>query len=82
MQPVGFIDDDGLKTGKRLQGFPILGTLNDLDRLVRKYDIGNLLISFNSINSDKLNHIHKACRKNNLTLKQFSINVRDIELEI
>ena len=80
VQPIGFLDDDVLKTGKRLQGFPILGTFNDLDRLVRKYDIGNLLISFNSFDNDKLNHIRKACRKHNLTLKKFSINVTDIEL--
>lgn len=82
MQPVGFIDDDGLKTGKRFQGFPIMGTFSDLDRLVRKHAIGNLLISFNSMDAEKLNRIREGCRRHNLTLKKFSINVRDIDLEI
>ena len=80
VQPIGFLDDDVLKTGKRLQGFPILGTFNDLDRVAKKYDIGNLLISFNRHDEDKLNHIRKVCQKNNLKLKQFSINIKDIEL--
>jgi UDP-GlcNAc:undecaprenyl-phosphate GlcNAc-1-phosphate transferase len=79
IQPIGFLDDDVLKTGKRLQGFPILGTFSDLGRLVKKYDIGNLLISFNRIDADKLNRIRKVCRKNEVTLKQFSINVKEIE---
>jgi UDP-GlcNAc:undecaprenyl-phosphate GlcNAc-1-phosphate transferase len=82
IQPIGFIDDDRLKIGRRLQGFPILGTLNDLDKLAKKYDAGNLVISFNSIDDDKLNHIRQGCRRNNLALKKFSINVRDMDLEI
>ncbi len=82
IQPIGFIDDDSLKTGRRLQGFPILGTFNDLDKLVKKYDVGSMVISFNSTNADKLSHIRKACRRHNLALKKFSINLGDVDLEI
>jgi UDP-GlcNAc:undecaprenyl-phosphate GlcNAc-1-phosphate transferase len=82
IQPIGFIDDDRLKSGRRLQGFPILGTFNDLDKLAKKYDANNLVISFNSIDDDKLNHIRRGCRRNNLALKKFSINVSDMDLEI
>jgi len=82
INPIGFIDDDVLKTGKRLQGFPILGGFEDLDRLVKKYEIGNLLISFNRNNSVKLDEIKKFCHENNLALKQFTIGVSDIDLEL
>jgi len=82
INPIGFIDDDVLKTGKRLQGFPILGGFEDLDRLVKKYKIGNLLISFNRNNSVKLDEIKKFCHENNLALKQFTIGVSDIDLEL
>jgi len=80
-QPIGFIDDDVLKTGKRLQGFPILGAFKDLETLMKKYNIGSLLISFNRKDSTKLNNIKKFCQENNLVLKQFSISVSDIDLE-
>ena len=82
VQPIGFIDDDLLKTGKRLQGFPILGTFKDLNTLTKKYDVGNLLMSFNKKGPDQLNNIKKICRENNLILKQFTINVTDVDLEI
>ena len=81
IQPIGFIDDDQLKTGKRLQGFPILGTFNDLDRLAGKYDIGNLLISFDRINPEKISEVKAFCREKNIVLKQFAISVSEIDLE-
>jgi UDP-GlcNAc:undecaprenyl-phosphate GlcNAc-1-phosphate transferase len=82
MQPVGFIDDDSLKIGKRLQGFPILGTFKDLDALLKKYGIGSLLISFNHKDSGQLLVLKRFCKLNNLHLKQFSINIADIDLEL
>ena len=82
LQPIGFIDDDVLKTGKRLQGFPILGEFKDLDRIARKYSVGNLLISFSKNDSEQLDKIKNYCRGNKLTLKRFSISVSDIDLEI
>jgi UDP-GlcNAc:undecaprenyl-phosphate GlcNAc-1-phosphate transferase len=82
IQPIGFIDDDLLKTGKRFQGFPIFGTFKDLNTLTKQYDVGNLLMSFNKKSPDQLNNIKKFCRENNLVLKQFTINVTDVDLEI
>ena len=82
LQVVGFIDDDILKVGKRLQGFPIMGAFKDLDTLSKKYAIGSLLVSFNSRATDQLNNIKKFCRENNLVLKQFTISVTDVELDI
>ena len=82
MQPVGFIDDDGLKIGKRLQGFPILGAFKDLEMLLKKYGIGSLLISFNHKDTEKLQMLKRFCKLNDLHLKQFTINVADVDLEI
>jgi len=81
IHPVGFIDDDGLKIGKRLQGFPILGAYKDLETLVKKFGIGGLLISFNHKDPDKMQVLKKFCRENNLRLTQFSINVEHVNLE-
>ena len=82
IQPIGFIDDNVLKTGKRLQGFPILGAFKNLEALVKKHNVGCLLISFNHKDSDQLHKIKIWCRKNHLTLKQFDLSVSDIDLEL
>jgi UDP-GlcNAc:undecaprenyl-phosphate GlcNAc-1-phosphate transferase len=82
IQPIGFIDDDKLKIGKRLEGFPILGTFEDLDRIAEKYDIGNLLISFDKRNMEKINNLKVFCRDNKIVLRQFNISVSEIDLEV
>jgi FlaA1/EpsC-like NDP-sugar epimerase len=39
INPVGFLDDDPLKIGKKIQGFPILGEFDKLTELKNKHAI-------------------------------------------
>jgi UDP-GlcNAc:undecaprenyl-phosphate GlcNAc-1-phosphate transferase len=80
IQPVGFIDDDIVKVGKRLQGYPILGAFKDLEMLAKKHRISSLLISFTDNDPNKLNILKKFCRENDLVLRQFVISVAEIDL--
>jgi UDP-GlcNAc:undecaprenyl-phosphate GlcNAc-1-phosphate transferase len=82
IHPIGFIDDDFLKTGKRLQGFPILGAFKDLEKFVKKYNIDCLLVSFSHNDPEQLNLLKRICRQNNLILKQFTICVTDVDVQI
>lgn len=82
MQPVGFIDDDPLKVGKKLLGYPIFGTFDDLDYLCEKYKIGGLIVSFRDKRSSKYPAIRDFCRINKMFLKQFSIDLEDVDPEI
>ncbi|MFH1202722.1 MAG: hypothetical protein V1674_07590 [Candidatus Omnitrophota bacterium] len=43
--PVGFIDDDTEKAGKRIHGIPILGSREDVANLIKDYKIDELLIT-------------------------------------
>ena len=81
IKPIGFIDDDVLKTGKKLQGYPILGTGSDLERLLNKHSVGGLLVSFRHYSPEKINGIKQFCRKNNLFLRQFSIYLKEVSLK-
>jgi len=81
-KPVGFIDDDTLKTGKTLQGYPILGVFKDIESHFDKYKISGMLISFNNKDPKKLKAIKEFCRAKDLFLKQFSVHLEDIDLEV
>jgi len=81
IEPVGFIDDDLLKSGKRLQGYPILGAIGDLEKLVAKYKAGSLIISFTQNDPEKLSLIKRTCRQNNLVLKRFAASLTEVDLE-
>lgn len=45
---VGFVDDDPAKQGLRVAGVPVLGTRDDLDRLVGQYGITHMIIAMPS----------------------------------
>lgn len=81
MQPVGFIDDDTFKAGKQLQGYPIMGTFEDLTQLQNEHDIQGLVVSFNGPSSAKAHTRAEAfCRQSGLSLKKFSIRLTLVDV--
>ena len=81
VKPVGFIDDDPLKKGKKLQGYPVFGPFEDLASLKDRYDIRGLIISFSDNDSIKHNAIKRFCLTHGLYAKRFSIDLEDLDLE-
>lgn len=81
IKPIGFIDDDPLKTGKKLQGYSVLGTFDNLQALVLQKGVNSLLISFRGDDSDRLRAIRAFCSEHKLGLKQFSIHIETVDLE-
>jgi len=81
IKPIGFIDDDPLKTGKKLQGYPVLGTFDNLKSLVQQKAVTSLLISFRENDPDRLKVIRAFCVQHNLGLKQFSIHIETVDLD-
>lgn len=82
IKPVGFIDDDKLKSGKKIQGYPILGTFSNIAALRKNHQLSGILISFSNGDSDKIREISEFCDKNGLFLKRFSIRLEDVEVPI
>ena len=79
IRPAGFIDDDPVKTGKKLQGYPVFGTFKDIEKIRKKYRIKGILVSFskrNMINS--FDHLRTYCLRNNIFLKQFNISLDEV----
>ncbi|MEE4358697.1 MAG: glycosyl transferase [Desulfococcaceae bacterium] len=81
LKPIGFIDDDTFKSGKKLLGYPILGTFRDMDALQKKYQFSTLLISFNGKKPNNFEGAREYCKKNELILRRFSVRLEDVELE-
>ncbi len=83
IKPVGFIDDDAFKTGKRLQGYPILGTFADAERLFARHAFGTVFVSFMDApeNDGAVDQVKSFCKKHDITLKRFSISLEEVELD-
>ena len=81
IKPVGFIDDDPMKTGKKLQGYSVLGTFDNLQALIQQKTVTSLLISFRENDPDRLQAVRAFCLQHNLGLKQFSIHIENVDPE-
>lgn len=81
IKPVGFIDDDPLKTGKKLQGYSVLGTFDNLQALIQQKTVTSLLISFRENDPNRLQAVRAFCMQHNLGLKQFSIHIENVDPE-
>ena len=78
MNPIGFIDDDSYKKGKKIQGYPIIGTSMNLDRLSENHEFQGILISINNLDSDSLSRVKTFCQTNGYFLKSFSLKMVNI----
>lgn len=90
---IGFIDDDESKLNQMLYGAKVLGTRQDLGRLVADYQVQEIIVAMPSIGGHFLRQIIKDCKQTNCTIKvvpglyelidgKVSVNqLRDIDLE-
>lgn len=61
--PVAFIDDNVNKHHLDILGLPIIGGVKDIAGVVKKFDIGNIIISIPSLKKQELNIIFQECAK-------------------
>lgn len=90
---VGLVDDDEAKQGMYLSNVRVMGTQEDLQELVRRYRIEDLLIAVPSARGADLRRIIENCRKTGararilpafsdiISCKVSVSQIRDIELE-
>ncbi|MBI9082656.1 MAG: glycosyl transferase [Desulfobacterales bacterium] len=81
VRPVGFMDDDVLKKGKKLQGYTVLGTFGDARRLVERHGVGGILLSYHHADPERMAALTDFCRENGLFLKRFSIQLENMDVE-
>ncbi|MGK5094008.1 hypothetical protein WDW89_18595 [Deltaproteobacteria bacterium TL4] len=72
--PVGFIDDDASLKNLTVQGFPILGTLANLQEVCQKHDIEEVLLTTFSLSPEQKSHVSAQCKQLGLSYREFQIN--------
>lgn len=62
LRVVGFVDDDPHKRSLRIHGYPCLGTIEDIPRLVAEYGIHDVIIAISTADGELIRRIHNLCR--------------------
>ncbi|OGQ07180.1 MAG: hypothetical protein A3G32_04195 [Deltaproteobacteria bacterium RIFCSPLOWO2_12_FULL_40_28] len=60
--PIGFIDDDPRKIGKKVHNLSIFGSRTDLPKIIKRNKIKEIIIAINTIAPDWLSGLVKECR--------------------
>ncbi|MEJ8767635.1 nucleoside-diphosphate sugar epimerase/dehydratase [Oceanobacillus sp. HCA-5259] len=61
LEPVAFVDDDLSKQKMEMYNLPVVGTVNDIPRIVDEYDVEHIVIAIPSLRSGELKNIVEAC---------------------
>ncbi|MBW1806064.1 MAG: hypothetical protein JRJ06_06830 [Deltaproteobacteria bacterium] len=66
---VGFIDDNPRIHGRKIQGYPVFGGQEELERIIRDHDIKEIIVSFKKNGSEKKKDIQNLCLKKGIELE-------------
>jgi UDP-GlcNAc:undecaprenyl-phosphate GlcNAc-1-phosphate transferase len=69
-RPIGFVDDDLEKKGKVIHGIKVLGSREDIPRIVKTNGIKKAFISIRSLDEDQLRPIYEVCQSSNIECKR------------
>ena len=69
--PIGFIDDDAGKKGRVIHNCPILGSVEDIEQVVKKNDIKEIIVSTDKIGKEKIKLLIDFCKQKGIIMRQF-----------
>ncbi len=78
LSPVGFIDEDERNKGKEINGYPILGTLDSLENIIRHHSISEVIITRDNISGAKFDRLCQICNDHQISLRRFQTRLEEI----
>ncbi len=76
LTPVGFIDDDVRKRRRKIQGYKVLGGRDDLESVVTKYGVKEIIVASGSIHPENLQATCTVCEKMGVDVKSLELSIR------
>ena len=76
MVPAGFLDDAPYMTHRRLVGVPVRGGLADLERVLAKLRVDEVVISTVAIEAEMETRIRAICQRHRVDVKRFFLEIR------
>ncbi len=76
MVPAGFLDDAPYMTHRRLVGVPVRGGFAELDKVLGKYRVDEVVISTVAIEAEMEARIRDVCQRHEVGVKRFFLDIR------
>ena len=78
LSPVGFIDEDERNKGKQVSGYPILGSIDSLENILKNNSISDVIITSDTISEEKLERLSQICNDYHISLRRFQTHLEEI----
>jgi UDP-GlcNAc:undecaprenyl-phosphate GlcNAc-1-phosphate transferase len=78
LSPVGFIDDDQRNQGKQVNGYPVLGSLDSLENILKIHSVSEVIVSQDDIPKEKLDRLCQICSSCQIPLRRFQAKLEEI----
>ena len=75
MKVVGFVDDDRLKQGRRLHGYPVLGGIGDLEHAYEETHFTDLVVSTRKLPPEMLGRVARFAEARGILLQYFRVEL-------
>jgi UDP-GlcNAc:undecaprenyl-phosphate GlcNAc-1-phosphate transferase len=75
---IGFIDDNPRKHKRMIMGYPVLGDIHELEKLIKKKGIQEIIISFRENGESRKREIKEYCQQigsDDIDVKQMKLNI-------
>src|SRR4029453_833964 len=79
--PVGFIDDDPIKTDKVIHGLKVYETNGALRDVATAENVEEILIAVRDVRPERLEYLRSVCRDANIGLKKAQIRIEPVDFE-
>jgi UDP-GlcNAc:undecaprenyl-phosphate GlcNAc-1-phosphate transferase len=76
--PVGLVDDDPAKRRQRIEGVPVVGTLEQLPQLLESLGVSQLVISTRTIDRRRLAEAAAICRERGVAIRSLRFALDEI----
>ena len=74
--PVAFIDDDPSKRSRRLVGVPVRGTASELDAIITKPSVEEVLISSPAIDGEAEARVRATCAARAVAVRRLFLDIK------
>ena len=78
LSPIGFIDEDDRNRGKQVSGYPILGSIDSLENILKNNSISDVIVTTDNISEAKLERLSQICNDHRISLRRFQTHLEEI----
>lgn len=78
LRPIGFVDDDASKRRLRVDGIPVLGTVDTLDALLAQTAPSTVVISIRDLSPEKFDRVVAICASRDVEVRRMRFGFDDV----